>query len=178
MERNPRPPQIASIVIPADDNKPLHRQRIDPPGPSYDENWNVNTCGERRLSHFYLPPTDCLLYIDGRGRPRQPANYRASLLLDVYDSTYGHRNVGGDAFITGWSDKRRADADVPDNLFVRSLLGRGRPYYLEYQVGLDLHTWHRAESTFHNWVGAHKYVRELRKQGTKAFDIRLVPTKR
>lgn len=174
MERSPKPPQIASIVIPADDKKPLHRQRIDAPishPGGYCELHNESRWFGYALGSIV---TRAALYVDEGLYLRPPVNNRATLLLQAHCRPMRDivKYLSGDVFLTGMSSNRGADIDVPNDL-ARPLLGKGRPFHLELCSVSD--EWQRVEQPFNDWMSAYKYAVDLGRQGADVWDVRLVP---
>lgn len=160
--------QINSIVIPANDDEPLRRQRIDATDlDAYRDavNGNLEVLG---LDH---PTTS--MYLNGDGKDLGlPVNGRATMLLWTHLKEIRFRDfIVGDVFLTGPVNRAGWDTDVPEEL---TRLFDANELHIEVQTHGDLR-WYGNERRLPVWTAAYVYALELARRWTQVEDIRVVP---
>jgi Domain of unknown function (DUF3846) len=162
MERNPgdRPPSseqgeglhINSIVIPADDEQPLHQSLLLAGGLA-DRQQLVG--GYIQAVNLGEPPA--LLYFNEDGKQIGLApNKRATLLLWVHNPAFRHMDfIVGDAFVVGPVGRQSTDKGAPDE-YVQTLFEATR-FYVEVRPYGDPE-WHEHPERFDDWIQAYEHA--------------------
>ena len=159
---------IRSVVIPADDDRPLRRQQLDATNLS-----DYRGLVDGNLEVLSLEQPAATMYLNGDGKIRQlPVNVRATMLLWAHVKELRFQDyIAGDVFLTGPVDHDGWDTSVPDEL--DKLLDAQR-LRIEIQTYGDPQ-WYGNDLRFDAWTVAYAYALDLARRWAAVEDIRVLP---
>ena len=160
--------RINSIVIPADDERPLRLHELAVTDlDAYQELVGGS------LEAIGLDDPAGSMYFHGDGKHLDlPVNGRATLLLWAHVSELRFRDyIVGDAFLTGPLDRQGNDTDVCDD-FTKLFFETN-----ELRVAVRTYgdpQWYTNDLSFDEWSSAYAYALDLGRRWTQVEDIKVV----
>ena len=143
---------INSIVIPADDEEPIHQNQLLAQG--LDDRQQL-VGGYLQAVNLTDPPARLYFNEDGK-RMELAANRRATLLLWVHNPAFRYQDfVVGDAFLVGPVGRRSTDTNAPDE-YVQALFEASR-FRVEIRPRGDTE-WQAYPEEFHQWEHAYEHA--------------------
>jgi hypothetical protein len=161
--------RVNSIVIPADENSLLRRDRLLV---TDIRDYQRVVGGSVQALNLEQPAAGLYCNEDGK-LLNLPVNGRATLLWWMHSKRFRfHDAIVGDALLVGELDERGLDSDVPGEL--ATLLLEATNMRVEIQIRGDEY-WLKNQRRFHSWANAYAYALKQVYRSSSIADVRVVP---